>query len=220
MYYKEKQMMKAWHRYTLLILFCLPLFTGTSGYAGAQALSSPSSTSDREAQSEKFFQDCVAAPVVGTNPETDQAFCACAAMQLYAWLGKPAKRAGTEFFDSLENKTLDKKSLMTDVYGPCLYIPVFNLSEDECLTNKANVYFMGQSEYLHATCYCIAEEDSNYFRSYAKPFLEMAFSQGQKIDDPIDAIKRDNNFYMAHSRADEECYVEYSNMRAKNADQK
>lgn len=193
----------------LALSFALLLLTGLFTGAGAQQ-AEDKSAQNNTAEAEKFFRDCVKRPIVSTSDETDMAFCACTATQMQAWLDKPAQLSGPDYFQTFRTKDLDKNAMITEIYAPCLYIPMFDISYDDCLESKKHRFFFNRQDLLEATCQCMAQGDSEYFQKFAKPYLELKVTEGVDILDPITEVKKDVNYYDAHYHLESNCYAEYS----------
>lgn len=163
-------------------------------------------------ESETFFNECAAAPIISMSEDTDIAFCACAASHLYSWLEAPLKQKGERaFFETITTKDLDKNTLLTKIYGPCLHIPVYDITFEGCFYDKEKRYFTSDAVKRGNMCNCIATGDSLYFKNFAVPFMELKIAEEDEIKDPIAEIKRDTNYYNAHSDLERGCYSQYSN---------
>ncbi len=203
-------------RITLLLLAFISTAMIFSSYAAAQSLfdNSESLAQSAETQAAEFFNGCVKAPVIPTYEETDLAFCACAAANMQVWLETPlTQRTDREFFESINVRELDAETYLTKIYGPCLHIPVYDLRYDECMTDRTDLRFTRHPRFFKAMCTCMAEGDSDYFKEFAAPFLEMKFAEGDgdKITDPIREVRNDINYHSAFHRIDQRCYRRYAN---------
>ena len=147
---------------TALILVATAFSIVAAGPARAQDLNlGLGSTSREEAiqESQKFFNQCIQRPIIDLSETTDQAFCACSASNLQHWLEKPATRTpGMEFFQS-PSKELTKPVLLGQIYGPCLYIPVYEITYRDCVTDDDNAWSARTEDELTGLCTCMAAGD-------------------------------------------------------------
>jgi len=184
----------------------LPLFEDTLNFT-------PKSTTEAQTanQVENFFSNCVEAPIISVNEETDTAFCACADAHLQKWLYDQKQGQRAEFGDLgvAPAQELTETVYMVDVYGPCLFIPEAELAYYECYNADKTQYFMNNPRVADAMCRCTAEGISNYFENFAKPFLEKEVARGRVIIDPVQQIKRDVNYYDASYNAEQRCFKEW-----------
>lgn len=195
--------------FLIRVLICMILLAAATGWGTVHAQTSDEQPPPMNSQAEEFFNECVKRPIVSISEETDMAFCACTAVNLHQWSEDPARKTEPDYLGRFRTKTLDKNVLISQIYGPCLYIPIYDMSYDECLKDKESKFMFSRGDLLDGACHCIAQGDSDYFRQFAKPFLELRISEGANIDDPIKEVKRDMNFYDAHYHLETDCYEEY-----------
>ncbi len=199
----------------MTVFYTAQAYTQELNLGGEPETTTGKSVSEKNTmRAEEFFKDCVAAPIVKSAEETELAFCACAASHMHAWLDEPLKqKSNREFFEALETKELDKNTLLTKIYGPCLHIPVYDTTFDECFYNKRKRYFTRSPEKRENMCACIAKGEASYYERFAVPFIELKIKEGDDINDPIKEIKRDTSYYDAHANLESDCYVEFSNQK-------
>lgn len=165
-------------------------------------------------QAEQLYNNCAIDPVVSVGPETDMAFCACAAAHVQEWFDRPENiKAQDSILGISTFKELNKDVLLSEVYGPCLHIPVYDLSYEDCYYDSKKHMFSNDPPRRQAFCTCIAEEDSSYFQDFAKPFLEMKIAQRKDVVDPVEEIKKDTNYYDARFFFEKNCYAKFSKKR-------
>lgn len=158
-------------------------------------------------ESQQFYNDCIKNPIIDLSAITDQAFCACSAANLEQWLLSPSSESGTADFLGAPAKKLDKNTLITEIYGSCLHLPVYELTYRQCITDDRQAFYMNTQRQFKQLCQCIATGDESYFRQFAKPYLEMVISAKDKdIDNPIEVIKKSTDFYSAHFDLETNCH--------------
>lgn len=200
--------------HVIVLLLCVGLFIQSNAYAQENA--APTKADRNTEKAEQFFQECLQKPVIDLSDETDQAFCACAALNMKNWLDIPVQdRRNAQIFESLEEKQLDADTLLVEIYGSCLHIPVYEMTYDDCLDSRSARYQINQPGFLDGLCQCIAVGQSDYFRAYAQPFLEMAMAEDRIIYDPVKAIKSDKNYYAAERITEKNCYFDYLDLQEK-----
>ncbi|MCB9991716.1 MAG: hypothetical protein H6867_10185 [Rhodospirillales bacterium] len=155
-------------------------------------------------ESEKFFNDCAKDPIIKLSDTSNMAFCACSAMQIYEWMQKPSEKKDLEFFETT-TKELDKNTLLTQIYGPCLYVPAFEMAYLNCAADERYERITTSWDELDMFCRCVAKGDEAYFSDYAQPFLEMKIADGKDIRDPIDTVQRDIAYYTVRRNNEVEC---------------
>ena len=210
----------------LHLVFKIFLFTvlmlGSPVHVYAQDIDFMKSTADSEqndssigtSRSEQFFNECKAAPIMSVNKETDEAFCSCAAANMQQWYDKKSKdEENSLVLQDLGDKDLNKNTLMADIYGPCIYLPIFDMTYDECYYNKQNEYFMDEPRRRQGYCACIARGESSYFQSFMQPFLQYEMAQGKDIIDPVGDIRKDTNYYDANYATHHDCVVEWTHKK-------
>jgi len=180
----------------------LALFMSAAAFAQEQSTSRKST-----AEAEQFFADCTSRPIIPSTEEATMAFCACAATKVQEWNAEPAMSSGP--LNVLQSKELDKDTLLSKIYGPCLYIPVFDISYDECYESKQKRFFHENQDLLEGNCNCVAKGDSEYFQRFAQPYLELLVSQKKNFDDPIKEVRNDSSFYSAHYDLETECHQRF-----------
>lgn len=201
------------HAFKIILLgFILLVFTAPSLYAQ----DTPESSEKQELtigieKSTQFFTRCVKNPIIDLSDDTDTAFCACAAANMQVWYDAPSnKRSNDALFGNIEVAAPTEDDLMAKIYGPCLYIPVYEMTYEECYYNTEYQYFLDNPEYLNGMCQCLAEGDSIYFEKFAQPFIEMKFAEEKVIYDPIEQVKHDNNYYHSNRATEDACFMEYT----------
>lgn len=189
------------------VLFIVSLLVGGITPVAAQNSAKGNETI---ARAEHFFEKCKRDPVISVNEDTDIAFCACAAANFQQWLEAPGAEEQIPLYSIVEKKP-DGNALLTDIYGPCLHIPEYQLTYDECYSNRRHQYFANEPRRRAGLCGCIAQGVADYFERFAAPFLELKISEGEDIIDPVAMIKQDVNFYDAHYMLESRCYVDWAN---------
>lgn len=198
-----------------MILLALVIAVFPGGPLRAQDLLLPGDDTDNAAQAaevaaQEFFGTCVEKPVIPTTEETDLAFCACASSNFQIWQSTPPKdSAQALLFHGLRNDEPDKNALLVDIYGPCLYIPLYDVTNEDCLNDERIRYHARTQDRLEVMCDCMASGVEAYFEKYAKDFLEMKIADGKDIDDPVRAIKQDVSFFDAHRNVEKSCYRQF-----------
>ncbi|PJB73555.1 MAG: hypothetical protein CO093_00395 [Alphaproteobacteria bacterium CG_4_9_14_3_um_filter_47_13] len=203
----------------IILTFLFLLLLGMSGTVSSiQAEEFRLGTDESQKKTDQvqtFFNNCVKRPVIKESEETDIAFCSCAAAHLQGWLDKPlAESSGkAPLFGTMVERNPDTQTLTTSIYGPCLYIPIHDRTYDDCFYMSEKRYFANEPYKRRGFCSCLAEGEADYFKNFAEPFLELKASQKKEVIDPIEAIKRDTNYYDARYLMEGDCYIEWTNKK-------
>ncbi len=164
---------------------------------------------DYKEEADNFFRECVKRPIMPTNEETDMAFCACAASHYHAWLLNPKQTdTSKEFFETFDKIELDEQTLLTEVYGPCMYVSIYDDTYEQCYYNDEKPYFRKSPARRRNYCHCEAQGESDYFKDFLVPFIEKQIQEGKKIVDPINDLRRDMHYYDNRRRVHAACYSE------------
>ncbi len=199
---------------SMIAAIALPITSAAAQGLGL-SLSDDNKKERAEAQTQQFYEQCIERPIIAMSDTSEQAFCACSAANLQKWLLKPAKDSETSNFLGAPVKELDKLTLFTQVYGSCLYIPAYEMTYRECVTNDRNAYFMKSSQELEMLCQCLAAGDESYFMRFAQPYLEMRVNDGRDFDDPIHEITKSSDFNSAHFALETNCHQDIRRARGK-----
>lgn len=197
-------------RIFILLLILAVIFPASPVFA--QGLGFGLETTSIKEETEKFYNNCLENPLLPSSQETDTAFCACSTSHLQKWFEEPSNE--TDFLKS-PAKELDKNVLMAKIYGPCLFIPVYEMNYYKCLDSSKHNYFMKNNDELEFVCNCIAEGTESYFKNFAQPYLEMRLLQQRDIKDPVYDIMKSTEYYVMSFEREQMCYNNIRQIRQK-----
>ena len=191
-------------RFIIIMILAALCLMGTS--VVAQELNLGRNDQDMALEkAESFYNSCMKRPVINSSETTNQAFCACGAVKVKEWLESPTETEKSEFYETSE-KELGEKTLIAKIYAPCLYIPMWERTYLECLANGKHTTFTQSSEEQEVLCNCYASGIESYYRDMAQPFLEMKFAEGRRMDDPIEEVRRSQEYYAERFKLETDCY--------------
>lgn len=162
-----------------------------------------------EENDDLFFIRCV----VTDDPILDgiekEEFCACLDVKTreYAPTTKPTRdNTGIPTLFDLQPY---KVKLYTQIYAPCMNVPVRRLIYDECLYSEKMQTRSVYRENLYAMCNCIADEMAHYTKQNAMLMLDRLLGQNPNLEDPLEAITTSHFYLGKHFDARRRCVDRY-----------
>jgi hypothetical protein len=162
-----------------------------------------------------FYRQCVASTTALAKPESIEESCLCMSAHMKNLEAARAKDKKKQDIYSVfkapeEVKEISKDEVLLEVYGPCVYLTVYDGVFDQCYYNKEFHRYMKSLEHLNSMCDCMATRAETYIKDYGKPRLAVLIYQGEKITDPLTALQEDIEYLKLYNTIRTGCFQTYT----------
>lgn len=137
-----------------------------------------------------YYKNCKAQNDPRLRPETQEALCACTAVQM---IEKMSVEEVQTMASNDQSGRISLNKMLVEVYAPCMNFPVQDMIADECM-NDPKVDMAGLKMNKSVLCNCMGEKTGAWMATVGRSLMAQILTQNPNITDPIGPVMEDKSF--------------------------
>ena len=154
----------------------------------------------------------MAQPTMSQSYQVQEESCACMAAHMQKWEEKQQAHQQEQKKSLFVKKDmqLDKNTLYSEIYGPCLYITAQEIVYQQCYYDKTNQNFAPTIQHLDGMCRCRSDAAVAFLQPYGGPLVAALLTQNPNATDPLEMVLNSGDYNSAIGEQHMACFNKYT----------
>jgi len=144
----------------------------------------PDNAAEIKELADQFYIRCRNNPAPTLTIDQQEEHCVCLSAQIYRKTLLPEERR----YLAYGSGTMDKRRLVTQVYGQCIGVPGRATMLHACTHSPKGPKLAKGNKALDAMCLCLQKEMGFFWDTMAPAYFEMPMTEKMNFDDPVKVV--------------------------------